>query len=164
MLKDTVMPVDKFGDCTGESGPAGPMGPIGPQGKRGVDGAVGARGPKGDTGSKGEDGTMGQTGPQGKRGADGARGPKGLKGEDGSKGDDGPAGQDAFNLIQWAPHAIRRLFRESEAVNIYFNNATDGIIFKNKMPIGLKNRGLEGDAKFIGQNFPNFCELCIIDI
>ena len=154
------MSINKFG-CSrkgkrgatgpaGETGPAGPMGPIGPQGKRGVYGAVGVRGPKGDTGLKGEDGTMGQTGPQGKRGADGPAG---------SPGKDGSAGKDAFNLIQWSPNAFKRIFRESASVNIYFNSLTDGIVFKERKPIGLKNRGLEGDANFIGQTFPRLLRI-----
>ena len=145
----SVMSVDKFGDCdTGESGPPGPMGPMGPQGKRGADGPAGERGPKGPRGEAGKDG------PAGKAGAVGPRGKDGAKGDIGPAGAVGPRGKDAFNLIQWSPHAFKRIFRESASVNIYFNSATDGIVFKERKPIGLKNHGLEGDANFIGQTFP----------
>jgi len=156
MLKETVMPVDKFGECGGGTGPMGPAGPAG------VTGPAGATGPVGVTGPQGKRGIEGSDGPPGKKGSDGSKGDVGKDGKVGPKGDIGPVGQkgeDAFNLIQWAPHAIKRLFRESEAVNIYFNNATDGIIFKESKPIGLKNRGLEGDAKFIGENFPSLLRI-----
>ena len=70
-------------------------------------------------------------------------------------GQKGPKGEDAFDLIQWAPHGIRRLFRESNYVNIYFNTQTDGIIYsKDHKPIGLKNHGLGPDAKFLSKKFP----------
>ena len=67
----------------------------------------------------------------------------------------GPKGKDGFNLIRWAPLGINRLFRELEQVNIYFNSATDGIIYSpEKKPIGLKNHGLASNAKFLGKKFP----------
>ena len=67
----------------------------------------------------------------------------------------GPKGKDGFNLMRWAPIGIKRLFRESEQVNIYFNTATDGIIYSPEhKPIGLKNHGLASNAKFLGKKFP----------
>ena len=35
-------------------------------------------------------------------------------------GQRGPKGKDAFDLIQWAPQGLKKLFRESEVVNIYY--------------------------------------------
>ena len=159
----SVMSVDKFGDCdTGESGPPGPMGPMGPQGSRGL---VGLRGKRGADGPAGERGPKGPRGEVGKDGAVGSKGDSGPAGAVGSKGDRGPAGavgprgKDAFNLIQWSQNAFKRIFRESASVNIYFNSLTDGIVFKERKPIGLKNRGLEGDANFIGQTFPRLLRI-----
>ena len=74
-------------------------------------------------------------------------------------GQRGPKGKDAFDLIQWAPNGIKKLFRESEEVNIYFNTATDGVIYKDKKPIALKNRGLGVNAKFLGKKFPNIKQI-----
>lgn len=74
-------------------------------------------------------------------------------------GQRGPKGKDAFDLIQWTPHGLKKLFRESEEVNIYFNTATDGVIYKEKKPIALKNRGLGVDAKFLGKKFPNIRQI-----
>ena len=70
-----------------------------------------------------------------------------------------PSGKDAFDLIKWAPEAVRRIFRESESVNIYFNTPTDGIIFKGDKPVGLKNHGREDNAQFIGQDFPKIVRI-----
>ncbi len=36
--------------------------------------------------------------------------------------------------------AARRIFRESERINIYFDTATDGAIYEEEKPVGLKNR------------------------
>ena len=63
-----------------------------------------------------------------------------------SVGPRGKRGKSAFDLISWVPHAALRMFRESEKVNIYCNTETDGIVFKDKIPIGLKNRGIGPDA------------------
>ena len=74
----------------------------------------------------------------------------------------GPAGEngkDAFNLIKWAPHGIRRLFRESESVYIYFNTIKDGVIFEKGKPVALNNRGLGKNAKFLGTVFPKIREI-----
>ena len=71
----------------------------------------------------------------------------------------GPKGEDAFDLIRWAPHGVKRLFRESEKINIYFNSATDGIIYSDKKPIGLKNRGTGPNAKFLGKKFPEIQQI-----
>ena len=66
----------------------------------------------------------------------------------------GVAGRDAFDLVQWAPDSIRRMFRESAEINIYFNSAKDGVIFnKEQKPIGLKNRG-KGASVNLVENFP----------
>ena len=68
----------------------------------------------------------------------------------------GRPGKDAFNIIKWAPHATRRLFRESESIYIYFDSLTDGLIFdkEKKKPVGLKNHGLSNNAVFFGKVFP----------
>ena len=72
----------------------------------------------------------------------------------------GPKGEDAFDLIHWAPHGVKRLFRESEQVNIYFNSATDGIIYsEDKKPIGLRNHGLGPNANFLGKKFPDIQQI-----
>ena len=72
----------------------------------------------------------------------------------------GPKGEDAFDLIRWAPHGVKRLFRESEQVNIYFNSATDGIIYsEDKKPIGLRNHGLGPNANFLGKKFPDIQQI-----
>lgn len=70
----------------------------------------------------------------------------------------GPPGKDAFNLIQWTPHSVRRMFRESEIINIFFDTKTDGIIFKNKKPVGLKNRGI-GPPVVMIENFPKLTQI-----
>ena len=49
-------------------------------------------------------------------------------------------------MIQWIPHAALRMFRESEKINIYCTSETDGIIFEDKKPVALKNRGLGPNA------------------
>ena len=63
-----------------------------------------------------------------------------------SVGPRGKRGKSAFDLIQWVPHAALRMFRESEKVNIYCTSETDGIIFEDKKPVALKNRGLGPNA------------------
>ena len=76
-------------------------------------------------------------------------------GDDRSFGIPGRSGKDAFDLVRWAPVAIRRLYRESECVNIYFNSATDGLVFNNDhKPIGLLNHRLSDNAIFYGEKFP----------
>ena len=61
-------------------------------------------------------------------------------GDNRSAGIAGPAGKNAFDLISWTPLAARRIFRESEKINIYFDTATDGVIYEKEKPVGLKNR------------------------
>ena len=58
-----------------------------------------------------------------------------------SVGPMGRKGLDSFNFIDWIPQVALRMFRESEVINIYFNTKTDGIIFKDETPVGLKNHG-----------------------
>ena len=61
-------------------------------------------------------------------------------GDNRSLGIAGPPGKNAFDLISWIHHAARRMFRESERINIYFDTATDGVVYKDDKPVGLKNR------------------------
>ena len=61
-------------------------------------------------------------------------------------------------MIDWTPHAALRMFRESETVNIYFDTKTDGIIFKDLNPIGLKNRGIASDAISM-KTFPKMMQI-----
>ena len=83
-----------------------------------------------------------------------------IFGDNRATGPRGPKGEDAFDLIKWAPIGVKRLFRESELVNIYFNSATDGVIYsKDQKPVGLKNRGLGTDAKFLGKKFPEIKQI-----
>ena len=75
-------------------------------------------------------------------------------GDDRSIGLPGKDGKDAFDLIRRTAVAVRRLYTESESVNIYFNSATDGLVYENKKPIGLLNRGLNHNAILLGGKFP----------
>lgn len=70
----------------------------------------------------------------------------------------GEKGRDSFNLIRWAPDSVRRMYRESETVNFYFNTATDGVIFEDGKPVALKNRGKGGNAKLV-ENFPKIVQI-----
>ena len=75
-------------------------------------------------------------------------------GDNRSIGQRGPPGEDAFDLIQWAPRAARRLFQEAEMITIYFDTAEDGITKdESHKPNGLKNRGRGPNAALV-QNFP----------
>ena len=70
-----------------------------------------------------------------------------------------PPGKNAFDLIKWAPHATKRIFRESEKINIYFDTATDGIVIDKKgKPFGLKIRA-GGPAIDLVRNFPTIRQI-----
>ena len=60
--------------------------------------------------------------------------------------------------MKWAPHATRKMFRESESVNIFFDTAKDGIKWKGDKPIGLLNRGIGGNVELV-QNFPKMTKI-----
>ena len=79
-------------------------------------------------------------------------------GDNRSVGTPGRPGKDSFDLIHWIPHTARKMFRESELINIYFDTPTDGIIFEKDNPIGLKNHGI-GPSVDLVNNFPEITQI-----
>ena len=71
-------------------------------------------------------------------------------------GQRGPKGKDAFDLIQWTPHGLKKLFRESEEVNIYFNTATDSVIYKEKKNNSIKKSRIGCRRKISWKKIPDY--------
>ena len=68
----------------------------------------------------------------------------------------GPPGQprnNAFDIVKWAPMAGVQFYRQEEAVNYFFKDETDGLIFDKGKPIALKNHGVNKKKQR-----PNFWE------
>ena len=72
----------------------------------------------------------------------------------------GPRGRDALNIFTWYPMSVLRMFRENEVCTFYCNTADDGILYKDRKAVGLKNqfgefkRKSDGDKNAIClQNF-----------
>lgn len=83
-----------------------------------------------------------------------------IFGNNRSVGIPGPPGEDAFDLIRWLPDAVRRMFRETELITIYFDTAIDGIIYDDKTPNGLKNRGKGPPCLLVkGKPFPKIHQI-----
>ncbi len=144
---------------TGEQGTPGIQGIPGLQGLRGIQGIPGT---KGDPGAKGDPGDRGVAGPSGSKGDAGEVGKKGEKGDRGEKGVDGVAGLNIF--LKWFPDSAVRMFRESESVTFYFNDAKDGIVWedetKKTKPVGLLNRGSGENATLVTPTvFPEIAKL-----
>ena len=70
----------------------------------------------------------------------------------GRRGPPGPAGKDALELNTWFPLSMVRMFREEEECTFYFDTETDGILYKDGQPIGLKDCGGRMNAICL-QNF-----------
>ena len=69
-------------------------------------------------------------------------------------GPQGRPGRDAFDIVKWAPGASLRFYREQQEVNFHFKDATEGLIFDGKKPVGLKNHGLfKKNAKYLHFKF-----------
>ena len=58
----------------------------------------------------------------------------------GRRGLPGPAGRDAVNIFTWYPMSVLRMFREDAVCTYYCNTADDGILYKNKQAVGLKDQ------------------------
>ena len=58
----------------------------------------------------------------------------------GQRGPPGPRGRDALNIFTWLPMSALHMFRENETCTYYCDTAEDGILYKDKKPVGLKNQ------------------------
>ena len=64
----------------------------------------------------------------------------------GRRGPPGPSGKDAIQLHEWCPKGVLEMFRRDQECTFYFNTETDGILYKDDKPIGLKDRFGENNA------------------
>ena len=56
------------------------------------------------------------------------------------RGQRGPPGRRALNIFTWLPMSALHMFRENETCTYYCNTAEDGILYKDKKAVGLKNQ------------------------
>ena len=70
----------------------------------------------------------------------------------GRPGPPGPSGKNAIQLHEWCPKSLIEMFRKDEECTFYFDTETDGILYKDGKPIGLKDR-FGGKNAICLQNF-----------
>lgn len=75
-----------------------------------------------------------------------------------STGPRGPPGYSSFNLVKWAPDAVKKMYRDMEMINIYFDTKEGSVIKVDKKPVAIKNFGKGNRAECV-QNFPSIVQI-----